>query len=116
YNTELSFIRLDLRTRDGTYGFIEHILKAFPCEGRALQVLNGADILSHGQALGLKERKQTPITYPQVLAMTKDIGAVKYLECSTLTGEGLKDVFNEAVRAVPCPQVKPNKRKHCVVL
>ncbi|CAG2180900.1 unnamed protein product, partial [Oppiella nova] len=40
----------------------------------------------------LKERKQTPITYPQVLAMTKDIGAVKYLECSTLTGEGLKDV------------------------
>ncbi|CAG2173234.1 unnamed protein product [Oppiella nova] len=94
---------LDLRTWDGTYGFIEHILKAFPCEGRALQVLNGADILSHGQDLG-------------GLAMAKDIGAVKYLECSALTGEGLKDVFNEAVRAVSCPQVKPNKRKLCVVL
>ena len=68
----------------------------------------------------LKERKMTPITYPQVLAMIKDIGAVKYLECSALTGEGLKDVFNEAVRAVPCPQVKAtkeaNKRKLCVVL
>ncbi|CAG2178888.1 unnamed protein product, partial [Oppiella nova] len=62
----------------------------------------------------LKGRKQTPITYPQGLAMAKDIGAVKYLECSALTGEGLKDVFNEAVRAVSCPQVKPNKRKLCV--
>ncbi|CAG2179906.1 unnamed protein product [Oppiella nova] len=64
----------------------------------------------------LKERKMAPITYPQSLAMAKDIGAVKYLECSALTREGLTNVFDEAVRAVSCPQVKPNKRKLCVVL
>nr|XP_045005099.1 ras-related C3 botulinum toxin substrate 1-like [Jaculus jaculus] len=37
----------------------------------------------------LKE-KLTPITYPQGLAMAKEIDAVKYLECSALTQRGLK--------------------------
>ncbi|XP_023223053.1 ras-related C3 botulinum toxin substrate 1 [Centruroides vittatus] len=54
----------------------------------------------------LKERKLAPITYPQGLAMAKEIGAVKYLECSALTQKGLKNVFDEAIRAVLCPQPK----------
>ena len=33
----------------------------------------------------LKEKRLAPITYPQGLAMAKDVGAVKYLECSALT-------------------------------
>ena len=41
-----------------------------------------------------------PIQYSQGVMMSKDIGAVKYLECSALTQKGLKTVFDEAIRAV----------------
>ncbi|KAL1474909.1 hypothetical protein MTO96_037672 [Rhipicephalus appendiculatus] len=50
------------------------------------------------------------------LAMAKEIGAVKYLECSALTQKGLKNVFDEAIRAVLCPQPKPKKRRPCSLL
>uniref|UniRef100_A0A8C7VGW1 small monomeric GTPase n=1 Tax=Oncorhynchus mykiss TaxID=8022 RepID=A0A8C7VGW1_ONCMY len=52
----------------------------------------------------LKEKKLAPITYPQGLALAKDVDSVKYLECSALTQRGLKTVFDEAIRAVLCPQ------------
>lgn len=44
--------------------------------------------------------RMAPITYSQGVAMGRDIGAVKYLECSALTQKGLKTVFDEAIRAV----------------
>ena len=52
-----------------------------------------------------------PIQYSQGVAMAKDIGAVKYLECSALPQKGLKTVFDEAIRAVrefptPSPSVE----------
>ncbi|KAG6889196.1 hypothetical protein C0995_002911 [Termitomyces sp. Mi166 len=58
----------------------------------------------------LRDRRMAPIQYSQGLAMSKDIGAVKYLECSALTQKGLKTVFDEAIRAVlnPPPPVKRN--------
>ncbi|KAG6845761.1 Rho GTPase protein rac1 [Tephrocybe sp. NHM501043] len=59
-----------------------------------------------------------PIQYSQGLAMSKDIGAVKYLECSALTQKGLKTVFDEAIRAVlnPPPPVKRNGGgKKCII-
>jgi len=61
----------------------------------------------------LKEKRLAPITYPQGLAMCKDVTAVKYLECSALTSgkdgkNSLKTVFDEAIRAVMCP-AKPDK-------
>lgn len=61
----------------------------------------------------LKERKTAPITYPQGLVMAKEIGAVKYLECSALTQKGLKTVFDEAIRAVLCPKPKPKASRRC---
>lgn len=64
----------------------------------------------------LKERKLQPITYPNGLSMAKEIGAVKYLECSALNQRGLKNVFDEAIRAVLCPQVKQKKKRLCTIL
>ncbi|KAF9354074.1 Ras- C3 botulinum toxin substrate 2, partial [Mortierella sp. NVP85] len=65
----------------------------------------------------LRERRMAPITYPQGLQMAKEISAVRYLECSALTQKGLKNVFDEAIRAVLCPvqPVRPAK-KPCLIL
>ncbi|KAL4624576.1 ras-related C3 botulinum toxin substrate 1 isoform X1 [Arapaima gigas] len=64
----------------------------------------------------LKEKKLTPITNLQGLAMAKEIGAVKYLECSALTQRGLKTVFDEAIRAVFHPLPKKKKKWKCLLL
>jgi len=58
----------------------------------------------------------SPITYPQGLQMAKEVSAVKYLECSALTQKGLKNVFDEAIRAVLSPAARPKKSKGCVML
>lgn len=64
----------------------------------------------------LKQRKQLPITYAQGLALAKEIGAVKYQECSAMTQRGLKNVFDEAIRAVLCPRPKMKTKKNCSIL
>ncbi|OBZ88714.1 Ras-related C3 botulinum toxin substrate 1 [Choanephora cucurbitarum] len=64
----------------------------------------------------LREKRMAPISYAQGLQMAKDIGSVKYLECSALTQKGLKNVFDEAIRAVLSPPVRPKKKKGCLIL
>ena len=59
----------------------------------------------------LEEKKITPITYEQGMAKAKDIGAVKYIECSALTQKNLRLVFDEAVRAVIAPAKGSGKEK-----
>ena len=66
--------------------------------------------------LSLKEKYQSPITYVQGLRMQKDIGAVKYVECSAMTQKNLKCVFDEAVRAALGPQKAEKKHRKCSVL
>ncbi|KAI9506305.1 Rho GTPase protein rac1 [Coemansia spiralis] len=64
----------------------------------------------------LKEKKMTPIAFNMGLQMQKEIRAVKYLECSALTQKGLKNVFDEAIRAVLSPSQPSKKTKRCTIL
>jgi len=57
----------------------------------------------------LNAKKQSPIPYEQALTMSQEIGAVKYMECSALTQQGLKAVFDEAIRAVLIPPILKGK-------
>lgn len=74
---------------------------------------NRAKIILVGTKLDLREDSETldrlrragtaPITYQQGVQMAKEIGAVRYMECSALTQQGLKAVFDEAIRVVLFP-------------
>jgi Ras-related C3 botulinum toxin substrate 1 len=57
----------------------------------------------------LREKNLAPISYEQGMTKQKEISAVKYMECSALTQKGLKQVFDEAIRAVLNPPVRPHR-------
>ncbi|XP_038155108.1 rho-related GTP-binding protein RhoG-like isoform X2 [Cyprinodon tularosa] len=63
----------------------------------------------------LKEQGMTVCTYQQGDILAKQIRAVKYMECSALQQENIREVFEEAARAVLFPQSKRNCNK-CVLL
>eukprot|EP00008_Paramoeba_atlantica_P007368 CAMPEP_0201475248 /NCGR_PEP_ID=MMETSP0151_2-20130828/697_1 /ASSEMBLY_ACC=CAM_ASM_000257 /TAXON_ID=200890 /ORGANISM="Paramoeba atlantica, Strain 621/1 / CCAP 1560/9" /LENGTH=199 /DNA_ID=CAMNT_0047855287 /DNA_START=321 /DNA_END=920 /DNA_ORIENTATION=+ len=46
----------------------------------------------------LKEKNMEPVSPQMGDQLAKDIGAVKYMECSALTQKGLRDVFNVGIR------------------
>lgn len=59
----------------------------------------------------LTDKKMSPISVEQAQAMCKQIGAVKYMECSALTQQGLKAVFDEAIRIVLNPPAASKGKK-----
>jgi len=85
-----------------------------------------APILLIGTKIDLREDKETlqilaengqaPIKREQGQKLANKIRAVKYLECSALTQRGLKQVFDEAVRAVLRPQPVRRRQRKCVLL
>ena len=48
--------------------------------------------------------------------VAREIGARKYLECSSLTGEGVDDVFEAATRAALLTFEKGERGGCCVIL
>lgn len=53
------------------------------------------------------------VTYEEGLEAAKELGAFKYLECSAVTQKGVKEVFDQAIRAGlgSGPRVVPKAKK-----
>jgi len=58
----------------------------------------------------LSAKRQAPISYEQGLQMMQEIKGIKYMECSAITQQGLKAVFDEAIRAVLHPEPVGKKK------
>jgi len=63
----------------------------------------------------LAARSQEMVGAEAAGGMAKEVGAAKYLECSALTQEGLKQVFDDAIRAAMAKPENTGKRP-CTLL
>jgi Rho family protein len=64
----------------------------------------------------MRKRSQRFITPHDGEVVARDIGAKRYLECSSLTGEGVDDVFEAATRAALLTFENGERGGCCVVL
>ncbi|KAG5670074.1 hypothetical protein PVAND_000360 [Polypedilum vanderplanki] len=64
----------------------------------------------------LAEQGLSPCKREQGQKLANKIRAVKYMECSALTQRGLKQVFDEAVRAVLRPEPIKRRQRKCIVM
>lgn len=78
--------------------------------GTKIDLRNHPETIKQLQAKGKK-----PLTVQDGEALSKKIGAVKYVECSAKERTGLKDVFDEAIlAALYPPEIK--KTSKCTLL
>ncbi|KAI8322135.1 cell division control protein 42 [Martensiomyces pterosporus] len=98
--------------REKWFPEVRHHCPGVPCLIVGTQVDLRED---RGTLAKLEANRQRPISVEQGEKLARDLGAVKYVECSALTQKGLKNVFDEAIVAALEPPVTKKKSK-CVVL
>ncbi|KAJ3518735.1 hypothetical protein NM688_g9397 [Phlebia brevispora] len=92
---------------------VHHHCPGVPC----LIVGTQIDLRDDPQVLEkLQRQKQRPISSEQGERLARELGAVKYVECSALTQKGLKNVFDEAIVAALEPPVVKKRNNHPAVL
>jgi len=64
----------------------------------------------------LAKSRQRPISFEQGERLARELGAVKYVECSALTQKGLKNVFDEAIVAALTETPTTKKKKNCQII
>lgn len=75
---------------------VHHHCPGVPC----LIVGTQIDLRDDGQVIDkLARQKQKPVMSEQGERLARELGAVKYVECSALTQKGLKNVFDEVCSA-----------------
>ncbi|XP_037089945.1 ras-related C3 botulinum toxin substrate 1-like isoform X2 [Pollicipes pollicipes] len=85
-----------------------------------------APVILVGTKIDLREDKEqlqqlselglSPVKREHGQKLAHKIRAVKYMECSALTQRGLKQVFDEAVRAVLRPEPVRRRQRKCAVM
>lgn len=76
---------------------VHHHCPGVPC----LIVGTQVDLRDDSQVIEkLARQKQRPVTSEQGERLARELGAVKYVECSALTQKGLKNVFDEVRRCI----------------
>ena len=59
---------------------------------------------------------EKPVTYEEGEELSKKIKAHCYLECSTLTGEGIQDVFHKAIELASQTNINHDRRRKCNII
>ncbi|KAJ1962646.1 GTPase Cdc42 [Dipsacomyces acuminosporus] len=98
--------------REKWFPEVRHHCPGVPCLIVGTQVDLRED---RGTLAKLEANRQRPITVEQGERLVRELGAVKYVECSALTQKGLKNVFDEAIVAALEPPV-PKKKSKCMLL
>lgn len=59
-----------------------------------------------------------PVSYEQGVAVSKEIGAAKYIECSAKKSQGVIELFDQALKESMKGKLTKfvKKRRNCVVL
>ncbi|ODV96158.1 hypothetical protein PACTADRAFT_40355 [Pachysolen tannophilus NRRL Y-2460] len=98
--------------REKWFPEVHHHCPGVPCliVGTQVDLRNDMAILER-----LRKQSQHPISAQQGERMAKELRAVKYVECSALTQQGLKNVFDEAIVAALEPPVIKRSKK-CTIL